>query len=413
MVPTVLRHLLLIRMNKMEKNKETFLSQLGQTNPFPYLIDVDHAEGIFIFDKSGKRYMDMIAGVAVNNIGHRHPQVIKRIEEQLQKYLHVMVYGEFIQDSTLEFAKALQSFLPDQLNCVYPVNSGTEANEAALKLAKRYTGRTKLVAFKGSYHGNTHGSMSVSANELKKGAFRPLLPDVYFIRLNNFEDLQQIDSRTAGVILETIQGDAGVRQASSDYLKALRKRCDEVGSVLIFDEIQCGMGRSGKMFAFEHSGVVPDILTLGKALGGGLPIGAFVSSREKMSVLSHSPMLGHITTFGGNPVVNAAAWGTLEVFQTEIDFNEVERKGELLENYLQEIEEILEIRRIGMMFACDMINDERVAKVVDKLLEYGLISFWFLSHPYSFRLSPPLTITEDEIHAAGKLIQKAVAETQN
>lgn len=413
MVPTVLRHLLLIRMNKMEKNKETFLSQLGQTNPFPYLIDVDHAEGIFIFDKSGKRYMDMIAGVAVNNIGHRHPQVIKRIEEQLQKYLHVMVYGEFIQDSTLEFAKALQSFLPDQLNCVYPVNSGTEANEAALKLAKRYTGRTKLVAFKGSYHGNTHGSMSVSANELKKGAFRPLLPDVYFIRLNNFEDLQQIDSRTAGVILETIQGDAGVRQASSDYLKALRKRCDEVGTLLIFDEIQCGMGRSGKMFAFEHSGVVPDILTLGKALGGGLPIGAFVSSREKMSVLSHSPMLGHITTFGGNPVVNAAAWGTLEVFQTEIDFNEVERKGQLLENYLQEIEEILEIRRIGMMFACDMINDERVAKVVDKLLEYGLISFWFLSHPYSFRLSPPLTITEDEIHAAGKLIQKAVAETQN
>lgn len=413
MVPAVLHHLLPIRMNKMEKNKETFLAQLGQTNPFPYLIDVDHAEGIFIFDKSGKRYMDMIAGVAVNNIGHRHPQVIKRIEEQLQKYLHVMVYGEFIQDSTLEFAKALQSFLPDQLNCVYPVNSGTEANEAALKLAKRYTGRTKLVGFKGSYHGNTHGSMSVSANELKKSAFRPLLPDVYFIRLNNFEDLQQIDSRTAGVILETIQGDAGVRQASSDYLKALRKRCDEVGSLLIFDEIQCGMGRSGKMFAFEHSGVVPDILTLGKALGGGLPIGAFVSSREKMSVLSHSPMLGHITTFGGNPVVNAAAWGTLEVFQTEIDFNEVERKGQLLENYLQEIDEILEIRRIGMMFACDMINDERVAKVVDKLLEYGLISFWFLSHPYSFRLSPPLTITEDEIHAAGKLIQKAVAETQN
>lgn len=397
----------------MEKNRAAFLSQLGQTNPFPYLIDVDVAEGIFIYDKSGKRYMDMIAGVAVNNVGHRHPQVIKRIDEQLQKYLHVMVYGEFIQDATLEFAKALQSFLPEQLNCVYPVNSGTEANEAALKLAKRYTGRTKLIAFKGSYHGNTHGSMSVSANELKKSAFRPLLPDVYFIQLNNFEDLQQIDSRTAGVILETIQGDAGVRQATSEYLTALRKRCDEVGALLIFDEIQCGMGRSGKMFAFEHSGIVPDILTLGKALGGGMPIGAFVSSKEKMNVLSHGPMLGHITTFGGNPVVNAAAWGTLEVFQNEIDFREVERKGQLLENYLREIDEILEIRRIGMMFACDMINNERVAKVVDKLLEYGLISFWFLSHPYSFRLSPPLTISEEEIHEAGKLIQKAVEETKN
>jgi acetylornithine/succinyldiaminopimelate/putrescine aminotransferase len=295
---------------------------------------------------------------------------------------------------------------------VYPVNSGTEANEAALKLAKRYTGRTKLVAFKGSYHGNTHGSMSVSANELKKSAFRPLLPDVYFIRLNHFEDFEQIDSKTAGVILETIQGDAGVRQATSAYLTALRKRCDEVGALLIFDEIQCGMGRSGKMFAFEHSGVIPDILTLGKALGGGMPIGAFVSSKEKMNVLSHGPMLGHITTFGGNPVVNAAAWGTLEVFQNEIDFEEVERKGQLLENYLQEIDEILEIRRIGMMFACDMVNDKRVAKVVDKLLEYGLISFWFLSHPYSFRLSPPLTITEEEIREAGKLIQKAVAETK-
>lgn len=394
-------------------NKEAFLNNLGQTNPFPYLIDVDYAEGIFIYDKSGKRYTDLIAGVAVNNIGHRHPQVLKRINEQLEKYMHVMVYGEFIQDSTLEFAKTLLSFLPESLNCVYPVNSGTEANEAALKLAKRYTGRTKLVSFKGSYHGNTHGSLSVSANELKKSPFRPLLPDVYFIELNNFDQLHQIDSKTAGVILETIQGDAGVRQATADYLTALRKRCDEVGCLLIFDEIQCGMGRSGKMFAFEHSGVVPDILTLGKALGGGLPIGAFISNSEKMKVLSHNPMLGHITTFGGNPVINAAAWGTLEVFRDEIDFSEVERKGQLLENYLQEIDEILEIRRVGMMFACDMINEDRVAKVVDKLLEYGLISFWFLSHPYSFRLSPPLTISEAEIREAGLLIQKAVLETQD
>jgi len=395
----------------MENRKEDFLKHLGQTNPFPYLIDVESAEGIFIYDKSGKRYTDMISGVSVTNIGNRHPQVIKRIREQLDKYLHVMVYGEFIQDASLEMVRLLRKFLPKELDCVYPVNSGTEANEAALKLVKRVTGRTQLVAFKGSYHGNTHGSLSVSANEIKKNPFRPLLPDVDFIRLNELEDLQRITTRTAGVILETIQGDAGVRKASDAYLKALRKRCDEVGALLIFDEIQCGMGRTGKMFAFEHSGVIPDVLTLGKALGGGLPIGAFISRYEYMNQLSHSPMLGHITTFGGNPVINAAAWGTLEVFESEIDFREVERLGALLEEYLGVIDEIHEIRREGMMFACDMESDERVAKVVERLLEYGVISFWFLSHPYSFRLSPPLNITEEQIHEVGKLIQQAVLET--
>jgi len=413
MVPEVdIHHILRIK-SQMTKDREAYFKKhLGQTNPFPYLIDVEKAEGIFIYDKSGKRFTDMISGVGVTNIGHRHPQVLKRINEQLEKYMHVMVYGEFIQDATLEFSKALLSFLPEQLNSVYPVNSGTEANEAALKLAKRVTGRSQLISFKGSYHGNTQGSLSVSANELKKSAFRPLLPNIDFIELNNFDDLKRITEKTAGVILETIQGDAGVRQASTEYLQALRKRCSEVGCLLIFDEVQCGMGRSGKMFAFEHSGVVPDVLTLGKALGGGLPIGAFVTKREFMHELSHSPMLGHITTFGGNPVINAAAWGTLEVFRNEIDFSEVERKGALLEGYLQEIDEILEIRRVGMMYACDMVNDERVAKVVDKLLEYGVISFWFLSHPYSFRLSPPLTISDDEIHEVGKLIQKAVSETR-
>jgi acetylornithine/N-succinyldiaminopimelate aminotransferase len=402
------------RMTKdlMENRKEDFLRHLGQTNPFPYLIDVESAEGIFIYDKSGKRYADMISGVSVSNIGNRHPQVIKRIREQLDKYLHVMVYGEFIQDSSLEMARLLRKFLPAELDCVYPVNSGTEANEAALKLVKRVTGRTQLIAFKGSYHGNTHGSLSVSANEIKKTPFRPLLPDIDFIRLNELADLERITNRTAGVILETVQGDAGVRKASDEFLKALRKRCDEVGALLIFDEIQCGMGRTGKMFAFEHSGVIPDVLTLGKALGGGLPIGVFISKYEYMNQLSHSPMLGHITTFGGNPVINAAAWGTLEVFESEINFKEVERLGSLLESYLSEIDEIFEIRREGMMFACDMESDERVAKVVERLLELGVISFWFLSHPYSFRLSPPLNITEEQIHEVGKLIQKAVEETK-
>jgi acetylornithine/succinyldiaminopimelate/putrescine aminotransferase len=375
------------------------------------LIDVASAEGIYITDQTGKRFIDMIAGVAVNNIGNRHPQVLKRINEQLGKYMHVMVYGEFIQEATLEFASLLRSFLPENLDCVYPVNSGTEANEAALKLAKRVTGRTQLIAFKGSYHGNTHGSMSVSANETKKRAFRPLLPDVDFINLNHFTDLERITNRTAGVILEPIQGDAGVRQASTEFLIALRKKCDEVGCLLIFDEIQCGMGRSGKLFAFEHSGVIPDVLTLGKALGGGLPIGAFIANRKHMTTLTEQPMLGHITTFGGNPVVTAAAWGTLEVFRDEINFEEVEEKGAALEKLLREVPEIHTIRRVGLMFACDMESDERVAKVVDRLLELGLISFWFLSHPYSFRLSPPLTITMEEITHAGRLIQQAVRET--
>ena len=391
--------------------KEDFLNHLGQTNPFPYLIDVASAEGIYITDQTGKRFIDMIAGVAVNNIGNRHPQVLKRINEQLGKYMHVMVYGEFIQEATLQFSSLLRSFLPENLDCVYPVNSGTEANEAALKLVKRVTGRTQLIAFKGSYHGNTHGSMSVSANETKKRAFRPLLPDVDFINLNDFTDLERITNRTAGVILEPIQGDAGVRQASTEFLIALRKKCDEVGCLLIFDEIQCGMGRSGKLFAFEHSGVVPDVLTLGKALGGGLPIGAFIANRKHMTTLTEQPMLGHITTFGGNPVVTAAAWGTLEVFRDEINFEEVEEKGAALEKLLREITEIHTIRRVGLMFACDMESDERVAKVVDRLLELGLISFWFLSHPYSFRLSPPLTITMEEITHAGRLIQQAVLET--
>ncbi|HLP54659.1 MAG TPA: aspartate aminotransferase family protein [Fluviicola sp.] len=396
----------------MTENKHDFLHLLGQTNPFPYLIEVAKAEGIFIYDKSGKRYMDMIAGVAVNNIGHRHPLVVQRIQEQLDKYLHVMVYGEFIQETSVEMARALNRVLPDSLNCVYPVNSGTEANEAALKLAKRVTGRTQLIGCKGSYHGNTHGSMSVSANEAKKIAFRPLLPDVDFIRHNEVADLHRITERTAAVIIEPIQGDAGVRQASTAYLKALRQRCDEVGAFLIFDEIQCGMGRSGKLFAFEHSGVVPDVLTLGKALAGGMPVGAFVARYEHMQELTHQPMLGHITTFGGHPVVAAAAWATLDVFANEIDFETVEKNGQLLENMLSEIDEIKEIRRVGMMFACDMKSDERVEKVVNRCLELGLISFWFLSHPYSFRLSPPLTITREEIEEAGRIIQRAVRETK-
>jgi acetylornithine/succinyldiaminopimelate/putrescine aminotransferase len=390
-----------------------FQHLLGQTNQSPYLIDIDRAEGIYIYDKSGKSYMDMIAGVAVNNIGHNHPKVVKALKEQIDRHLHVMVYGEYIQDAQLDFAKKLTGLLPEKLNTVYTVNSGTEANEAALKLAKRVTGRTELISFRGSYHGSTHGSMSVSGNEVKKQAFRPLLPDVTFLVFNSISDLDQITEKTAGVIIETVQGDAGVRIPEAAFLHALRKRCDETGAQLIFDEIQCGMGRTGKLFAFEHYGVVPDILTLGKALGGGMPIGALVSSHENLWKFTFEPMLGHITTFGGHPVVCAAGAACLDVLKNEIDLNEVERLGKLLEDIVSQSEEIKEIRRIGMMFAFDMESFERVEKVVKRCLEKGLISFWFLSHPYSFRLSPPLTISEEEIRKAGQIILESIQETSS
>ena len=393
-------------------SEEAFLRLQGQTNPFPYLIDVERAEGIFIYDKNQKRFYDMIAGVAVNNIGHNHPKFVAAMKNQIDRHLHVMVYGEFIQDAQLNFAKRLTSLLPSTLNGVYPVNSGTEANEAALKLAKRITGRTELVSFRGSYHGSTHGSMSVSGNETKKESFRPLLPDVRFLTFNSIEDLSQITQRTAGVIIETIQGDAGVRIPSQQFMEALRNRCTEAGAQLIFDEIQCGIGRTGKLFAFEHFNVIPDILTLGKALGGGMPIGALVASQQKLTEFTHNPMLGHITTFGGHPVVCAAANACLDVLQTEVNFEEVERKGKLLEDLLSQEREIKEIRRIGMMYAFDMESPERVERVVNRCLEKGLISFWFLSHPYSFRLSPPLTITEEEIRTAARIICEAIQETK-
>lgn len=396
----------------MNKIQDDFLKFQGQTNQFPYLIDVDRAEGIYIYDKSGKAYMDMIAGVAVSNIGHGNPKVIQAIKEQVDRHLHVMVYGEFIQDSQLNFAKKLSSLLPASLNSVYTVNSGTEANEAALKLAKRITGRSELVSFRGSYHGSTHGSMSVSGNELKKQAYRPLLPDVRFLQFNDITDLEQITSKTAGVIIETIQGDAGVRVPRKDFLLAVREKCTDVGALLIFDEIQCGIGRAGKLFAFEHFNVVPDVLTLGKALGGGMSIGALVSSKENLWEFTYNPMLGHITTFGGHPVNCAAGLACLEIMETEIDFDQVEKLGKILVDIIGQSSEIKEIRRIGMMFAFDMESFERVEKVVKKCLEKGLISFWFLSHPYSFRLSPPLTITEAEIRKAGEIILSSIEETR-
>lgn len=393
--------------------KDFFLNHLAQTNEHPFLLQVERAEGIYIYDKSGKAFMDMIAGVAVNNIGHCHPKVISAIKNQVDKHMHVMVYGEFVQEAQNEFGKTLLELLPKKLNCVYAVNSGTEANEAAIKLVKRKTGRMELIAFKGAYHGSTNGSLSISSNETKKQAYRPLLPEVRFLEWNDAAQLVNITNKTAGVIIETIQGDAGVRIPSKEFMSLLRKRCDEVGALLIFDEIQCGIGRTGKIFAYEHFRITPDILTLGKALGGGMPIGALVSSKEIMRVFTNNPMLGHITTFGGHPVICAAARATLEVLKTEINLADVERLGLLIETRLLSHNSIKAIRRIGLMFAFDMESGEIVTKLVEKCMEKGLITFWFLSNPHSFRLSPPLNITEDQVNEATKLILEALDEISN
>lgn len=386
---------------------QVFHQHLAPTSPHPLGLAIEKAEGVFLEDVHGKRYYDLISGIAVSNLGHRHPRVVEAIKTQADKYLHVMAYGEFIQAPASRLAARLAALLPPALSCSYFVNSGTEANEGALKLAKRITGRTELIACHKAYHGSTHGSLSVSGNETKKRAFRPLLPGVRFLHFNRLEDLALITTRTAAVIVEPVQGDAGVRIPDRHYLSALRQRCTETGAVLIFDEIQCGMGRTGKLFAFQHFDVAPDILTLAKAFGGGLPIGAFVSSREHMQLNTHKPMLGHITTFGGNPVCCAAADATLQVLTEGTLLNDVEQKGRRMEHWLRH-PKVQEIRRIGLMLAVDFDSAERVQKIVQRALELGVICFWFLSHPYSFRLAPPLTISNAEIDDACEKIRAAI-----
>ncbi len=393
----------------MSSAESIFLKHVAQTSPFPLKIEVSKAVGSHIYDKEGKDYLDFISGIAVTNIGHRHPHVVGAIKSQLDDYMHVMAYGEFIQTPQNRLAEKLASVLPPTLSTSYFVNSGTEANEGALKLAKRITGRTEIVSCKKSYHGSTHGSLSVSGNEVKKYAFRPLLPDVHFIEFNNTKDLKLITDETACVIIEPIQGDAGVRIPSQNYLQALRDRCTEKGALLIFDEVQTGFGRTGKLFAFEHFNVVPDILTVAKAMGGGMPVGAFISSQENMSLLTHGPMLGHITTFGGHPVNCAAALANLEVILNENLVDGVEEKGRLIEELISH-STIKEIRRKGLMFAIEFDSPERVQNIVETCISEGVITFWFLSCPESFRLAPPINISESDLRKGCEIIKKAIAQ---
>ena len=389
------------------KEPKTNKSALAQTSPFPIGLNIDRAKGSYIYDVEGNAFLDFASGIAVSALGHGNTKITEAIKKQVDKHLHVMVYGEFHQKAQIELGTKLTSFLPNPLDQVYFVNSGTEANEGALKLAKRYTGLTEIISFKNSYHGSTHGSLSVSGNESKKFAFRPLLPDVKFIEFNDIGQLQEISEKTACVIMETIQGDAGVRIPSTEFMRALRIKCTETKTLLILDEIQCGMGRTGFMFAFQRFGIVPDILTLGKALGSGMPMGAFIAPFEIMNALSNNPPLGHITTFGGHPVACAAALAGLEILKEEEIIKNVENKGALLETLLQHVN-IVELRRIGLLFAIELSSPTAVQKVVKYCHENGVLSFWFLSCPESFRIAPPLNISNSDIKKGAEIIVEAL-----
>jgi acetylornithine/N-succinyldiaminopimelate aminotransferase len=391
----------------MISHKELFLLNNAQTSTSPNFLEIERAEGLYLYDKNGQSYMDLVSGFAVSNIGHRHPRVLDAIRGQLDKYLHLTVYGEFVQSPMVLFAQKLISVLPEQLNNVYFVNSGTEATEGALKLAKRYTGRSGIVSCFNSYHGSTQGALSVMGNEHYKQKYRPLLPDVSFIHFGAEEDLELITTATACVIMETVQGEAGIRVASAAYMKKLRDQCTATGTLLILDEIQAAFGRTGKLFAFENYGIVPDILLLAKALGGGMPIGAFVANREVMGVLKENPILGHITTFGGHPVSSVAGLASLNVILEENLVESVNEKGSLFKELLVH-PLIREVRGVGLMLCIQLDTFEQVEQVSKLCAADGVVIDWFLHCESALRVAPPLIITTAEIKTACKVILKAL-----
>ena len=391
--------------------RKQFLRHVAQTSPAPQLIEVARAEGVFFYTPEGKPYYDLVSGVSVNNVGHGNKAVIEAVQRQAADYMHIMVYGEMVERPQVEFARLLAATLPAPLDTVYFLNSGAEAVEGALKLAKRYTGRTEMIAMRRAYHGSTHGAMSMMGapeGEEWKNAFRPLLPDTKAIRFNCEEDLLQITERTACVLCEPVQGEAGVRPPHEGYLQALRKRCDEVGALLIFDEIQTGMGRTGEMFAMQKYGVTPDIVCLAKALGGGMPLGAFVSSQEIMSSLTHDPVLGHITTFGGHPVCCAAGLAAMRFLQENRVVEDVERKGAMYEELLKNHPQVKEIRRAGLLLAIELGQSEKLYRIMDLFIERGILSDWFLYCDTAFRISAPLIITDDEIRDSVRIIRECL-----
>lgn len=394
----------------MLTQRQLFLKHNAQTSTTPLLLEFVKAQGVNIYDVEGKAYIDLIAGIGVSNVGHCHPNVVAAVQKQAETYMHLMVYGEYVQNPQVNFATALASVLPSSLSSTYFVNSGAEAVEGAMKLAKRYTGRKGFVACLNSYHGSTQGAESLMKSTDGEGysaGYGPFLPNVDFINHNNLTDLDKITTETAAVFVEPVQGEAGIRVADQAYMEALRTKCTETGALLVFDEIQSGFGRTGKMFAFEHYNIVPDILLLAKGIGGGMPIGAFISSLEIMSVLSFNPILGHMTTFGGHPVCCAAGLATLKTLLDEKIVDQVEAKGELFKQLLQH-PAITEIRGKGLMLAVGFDSFETNKAIIDACIEDGIISDWFLHCSDAMRIAPPLTITEEEIKKACEIILKNV-----
>ncbi len=387
--------------------KEDFFTYQAQTTPHPLAMEISHAEGSYIYDTNNKAYLDFVAGVSACSLGHKHPRVVKAIKDQLDQYLHVMVYGEYVQKSAVDLTKLLAAQLPDPLEKTYLTNSGTEAIEGAMKLAKRFTGRSELIAAKHAYHGNTQGAMSIMGYEERKQAFRPLLPDVNFIEFNNEADIAKITSKTAGVILETIQGGAGFIVPKNEYLRKVKQRCEEVGALLILDEIQPGFGRTGKLFGFQNYNIVPDIVVMGKGMGGGMPVGAFTSSTAIMDSLQDRPKLGHITTFGGHPVIAAACLATLqEIVESDLMLQTL-KKEELFRRLLQH-EYIEEIRGKGLMLSLIVKNADIANQIILGCMEEGLVLFWLLFEPKAVRITPPLTISLAEIEQGCSTIMKVL-----
>jgi acetylornithine/succinyldiaminopimelate/putrescine aminotransferase len=391
----------------MSTLRQLFLANNAQTTNFPLLLEFERAEGVYMYDTAGKAHTDLISGIGVSSLGHGNPKVIAAIKHQVDQYMHLMVYGEYVQTPQVRFAEKLVSVLPQNLQSVYFTNSGAEAVEGALKLAKRYTGRQQIIACHNSYHGSTQGALSVMGNEEFKQAYRPLLPGVSFIHFNKADDLQLITDQTACVIIETVQGEAGIRVPDANYMQALRKRCDETGTLLILDEIQAAFGRTGKLFAFEHFGIVPDILLLAKALGGGMPVGAFISSNTIMGALKENPILGHITTFGGHPVCCAAGLAALDVLLDENLVSGVAEKEALFRKLLVH-PAIKQVRGKGLMLAVELDSFDLNKKIIDRCIEHGIITDWFLHCSNSMRIAPPLIITPEQIEHACEVILEAV-----
>ena len=378
-------------------NRQLFFQHVALPSIDPEALEVVKAKGIYLFTDTGEKYIDLVSGVSVSNVGHLHPKVVEAVKNQLDNYMHLMVYGKYIQSPQVKMAALLTKNLPASLDSVFFVNSGSEAIEGALKLAKRVTRRTEIVSFNNAYHGSTHGALSVLGNEEMKYAFRPLLPGIRFVNFNNVADLSLISENTACVIVEPVQAEAGIILPENGYLKALRKRCDETGTMLIFDEVQMGFGRTGKLFAFENFEVVPDILCLAKGMGGGMPIGAFVSSKKNMGMLTFNPALGHITTFGGHPVSAAAALASLQVILDENLPEEADRKGKMIQQSLENHKTVAQIRRIGLMLGVELKKEYEASKMVRLLKMNKLIVDQFLFDEQSFRIAPPLTITDEEV----------------